>query len=42
MKEIGAHNFDIMVGGEESHFHRSGYDYGQGTDLTMVNLMTLS
>ena len=32
VKEIGAHNFDIMVGGEESHFHRSGYDYGQGTD----------
>ena len=21
-----------MVGAEESHFHRSGYDYGQGTD----------
>ena len=32
VKEIGAHNFDIMVGAEESHFHRSGYDYGQGTD----------
>ena len=30
VKEIGAHNFDIMVGAEESHFHRSGYDYGQG------------
>ncbi len=32
VKEVGAHNFDIMVGAEESHFHRSGYDYGQGTD----------
>lgn len=32
MKEIGAHNFDVMVGAEESHYHRNGYDYGQGTD----------
>lgn len=32
IKEIGDHNFDIMVGGEESHFHRNGYNYGQGTD----------
>lgn len=32
VKEVGAHNFDIMFGAEESHFHRSGYDYGQGTD----------
>ena len=32
IKEIGDHNFDIMLGGEESHFHRSGYNYGQGTD----------
>ncbi|WP_291528378.1 SusC/RagA family TonB-linked outer membrane protein [Bacteroides sp. UBA939] len=32
VKEIGAHNLDIMVGAEESHFHRQGYNYGQGTD----------
>ncbi len=32
IKEIGSHNFDIMAGAEESHFHRSGYNYGQGTD----------
>ena len=32
MKEIGAHNFDVMVGAEESHYHRNGYNYGQGTD----------
>lgn len=32
VKEIGAHDLDIMVGAEESHFHRNGYNYGQGTD----------
>ena len=32
IKEIGIHNIDIMAGAEESHFHRNGYNYGQGTD----------
>lgn len=32
IKELGNHTIDIMAGGEESHFHRSGYNYGQGTD----------
>ena len=32
MKEIGKHYFDIMVGGEEQHFHRNGGSHGQGTD----------
>jgi iron complex outermembrane receptor protein len=32
IKSIGAHDFDIMVGGEEQHFHRKGYDEGQGWD----------
>lgn len=31
--EFGAHNVDIMAGAEESHYHRSGYKAGQGTDL---------
>lgn len=31
--EFGAHNVDIMAGAEESHYHRSGYNAGQGTDL---------
>ncbi len=30
--EFGAHNIDIMGGAEQSHYHRSGYSYGQGTD----------
>lgn len=28
----GQHDFDIMAGGEESHFHRNGYTSGQGKD----------
>lgn len=32
MKTLGAHSFDIMAGGEEQHFHRNGFQYGQGTD----------
>ena len=32
MKEIGVHNIDIMAGAEQSHYHRTGYDEGQGTD----------
>jgi len=32
MKEIGAHKFDIMAGAEQSHYHRTGYNQGQGTD----------
>lgn len=32
LKSIGANDFDIMVGGEEQHFHRNGYDEGQGWD----------
>lgn len=30
--EFGAHNIDVMAGAEESHYHRSGYKEGQGTD----------
>ena len=33
MKELGAHYVDIMAGAEESHFHSSGYNFGQGTDF---------
>lgn len=29
---FGAHNIDIMVGGEESHYHRNGWDAGSGWD----------
>ncbi len=29
---FGAHNIDIMAGAEESHYHRSGFNYGSGTD----------
>jgi iron complex outermembrane receptor protein len=32
IKEIGIHNIDIMAGAEQSHYHRNGYDKGQGTD----------
>lgn len=33
MKTLGAHNIDIMAGGEEQHFHRNGAnEYGQGID----------
>ncbi len=27
-----AHHFDVMAGAEQSHYHRNGYNYGQGTD----------
>lgn len=30
--EFGAHNVDIMAGAEDSHYHRTGYNVGQGTD----------
>ncbi|MBQ7421742.1 MAG: TonB-dependent receptor [Prevotella sp.] len=30
--EFGAHNIDVMAGAEASHYHRSGYSEGQGTD----------
>jgi len=29
---FGAHNIDIMVGGEESHYHRNGWNAGSGWD----------
>ena len=29
---FGIHNFDIMGGAEESHYHRSGYSEGSGWD----------
>lgn len=33
IKSLGTHDFDIMVGGEEQHFHRNGADgVGQGWD----------
>ncbi len=32
MHDFGAHNIDIMAGAEQSHYHRTGYNYGQGTD----------
>ena len=31
-KEVGAHYIDLMAGAEESHYHRHGYNEGQGTD----------
>ncbi len=30
--QFDIHNLDVMAGTEESHFHRHGYDEGQGTD----------
>lgn len=30
--QFGVHNIDIMAGAEDSHYHRSGYNEGQGTD----------
>ncbi len=30
--EFGIHNIDLMGGAEENHYHRSGYNEGQGTD----------
>ncbi len=32
LKSLGVHDFDVMVGGEEQHFHRNGFDEGQGWD----------
>ena len=32
IKSLGANDFDIMVGGEEQHFHRNGFEEGQGWD----------
>lgn len=32
MHEFGAHNIDIMAGAEQSHYHRSGYNVGNGVD----------
>ena len=32
MKEIGKHYIDIMVGGEDQHFHMHGSSYGWGTN----------
>ena len=29
---FGAHNIDIMAGAEESHYHRSGFSFGNGVD----------
>ncbi len=29
---FGAHNIDLMAGAEDSHYHRSGYNEGQGWD----------
>lgn len=29
---FGAHGIDIMGGAEQSHYHRTGYNMGQGTD----------
>ena len=31
-KSIGANDIDVMIGGEEQHFHRNGFDEGQGWD----------
>jgi TonB-linked SusC/RagA family outer membrane protein len=30
--KFGIHNIDIMGGAEDSHYHRTGYNQGQGTD----------
>ncbi len=30
--KFGVHDIDIMGGAEQSHYHRSGYTIGQGTD----------
>jgi len=29
---FGAHNVDVMAGAEQQHFHRQGFEEGQGTD----------
>ena len=31
-KEIGDHYVDVILGGEEQHFHYTGYKVGQGTN----------
>ena len=31
-KELGIHFIDVMAGAEESHYHRRGYNEGQGID----------
>lgn len=30
--QFGNHNLDVMAGAEDSHYHRSGWNEGQGTD----------
>ncbi|MCH4147915.1 MAG: TonB-dependent receptor [Prevotella sp.] len=30
--QFGIHNIEAMAGAEDSHYHRSGYNEGQGTD----------
>lgn len=30
--KFGIHNVDVMGGAEQSHYHRSGFSFGQGTD----------
>ena len=30
--KFGVHDIDIMAGAEQSHYHRTGYNYGTGTD----------
>ncbi len=32
MHDFDNQHFDIMAGAEQSHYHRHGYNYGQGTD----------
>lgn len=32
MHEFGVHSVDIMAGAEDSHYHRNGWNEGQGTD----------
>ncbi len=32
MHEFGNHNLDIMAGAEQSHYHRSGYNFGSGSN----------
>ena len=30
--KFGVHDIDIMAGAEQTHYHRTGYNYGTGTD----------
>jgi TonB-linked SusC/RagA family outer membrane protein len=32
--KFDVHNLDLMVGAEDSHYHRHGSSYGQGTDFS--------